>query len=138
MNTVNGRELLLKALRNETTSRPAWVPFVGVHGAHLIGEKAGDYLRSSELITRGLKRAIERYRPDGLPVVFDLQIEAEVLGCELHWADRKLDLSATGLVLDADCVSAQPPGVVAICDPTRADEVRRHLLRPLDTGELDE
>jgi len=26
------------------------------------------------------------YDPDGQPVVFDLQIEAEILGCELMWA----------------------------------------------------
>ncbi|HKJ79391.1 MAG TPA: uroporphyrinogen decarboxylase family protein, partial [Prolixibacteraceae bacterium] len=26
------------------------------------------------------------YKPDGIPVVFDLQIEAEILGCELRWA----------------------------------------------------
>jgi uroporphyrinogen decarboxylase len=35
----------------------------------------------------GLRKAHELYRPDGLPVVFDLQLEAEVLGCELSWAD---------------------------------------------------
>ena len=28
------------------------------------------------------------YRPDGQPVVFDLQLEAEALGCELLWADK--------------------------------------------------
>jgi len=27
------------------------------------------------------------YQPDGLPVVFDLQLEAEVLGCGMQWAD---------------------------------------------------
>jgi uroporphyrinogen decarboxylase len=29
---------------------------------------------------------VELYRPDGIPVVFDLQIEAEVLGCRLAWS----------------------------------------------------
>jgi len=28
------------------------------------------------------------YDPDGQPVVFDLQLEAEILGCELLWADK--------------------------------------------------
>ncbi|MBD3290405.1 hypothetical protein GF337_16495, partial [candidate division KSB1 bacterium] len=28
----------------------------------------------------------ELYKPDGIPVTFDLQIEAEALGCELQWA----------------------------------------------------
>ncbi len=84
---MNKRELLLRALRNETTTRPGWVPYVGVHGGKLIGQAADVYLRSAELIVRGLKRANELYEPDGLPVVFDLQLEAEVLGCELRWAE---------------------------------------------------
>ncbi|MCU0870777.1 MAG: hypothetical protein MUE50_00380, partial [Pirellulaceae bacterium] len=88
MTAINRRELLRKALRNETTPRPAWVPFVGVHGAKLIGQTARDYLHSSDLIVAGLRRANELYRPDGLPIVFDLQLEAEVLGCELRWADE--------------------------------------------------
>lgn len=85
---MTGKQLLLKALRDETTPRPAWVPFVGVHGAKLIGVTAWDYLRSSERIVAGLSKAVELYRPDGLPVVFDLQMEAEVLGCAMHWGDQ--------------------------------------------------
>jgi uroporphyrinogen decarboxylase len=83
---MTGRELLLKAIHNETTSRPAWLPFVGAHGGRLIGRSAEDYLRSSELIVEGLTRAFDLYRPDGLPVFFDLQLEAEVLGCDLQWS----------------------------------------------------
>jgi MtaA/CmuA family methyltransferase len=86
--TTNGRDLLLRSIRNETTPRPAWVPFVGCHGASLIGRKASDYLRSADLLVQGLKAADEQYRPDGLPVIFDLQMEAEVLGCELKWNDQ--------------------------------------------------
>lgn len=82
------KELLFAAIRNEETERPGWVPFVGVHGGKLIGEKAGSYLQSCDLIVKGLKRAHELYKPDGLPVVFDLQVEAEILGCRLNWADE--------------------------------------------------
>lgn len=85
---MNRRDLLRKALRNEPTPRPAWLPFVGVHGAKLLGQSARDYLHSSDLIVAGLRRANELYQPDGLPVAFDLQLEAEVLGCELRWADQ--------------------------------------------------
>ena len=83
---MTGKEILLSAFRREPTKRPPWVPFVGCHGGKLIGEPADRYLKSGALITRGLKRAYELYRPDGLPVMFDLQVEAEVLGCDLHWA----------------------------------------------------
>lgn len=85
---MNGKELLLKALAGEETSRPAWVPFMGCHGGFLIGKTASDYLQSAELLVEGLKKAKELYRPDGLPVMFDLQVEAEILGCRLHWADE--------------------------------------------------
>jgi uroporphyrinogen decarboxylase len=85
---MTGKELLFNAIKNQETPRPAWVPFVGVHGGKIINQKAVEYLQSSQLIVTGLKKARELYRPDGLPVVFDLQIEAEVLGCQLHWADE--------------------------------------------------
>ncbi len=85
---MTGKDLLLQALRNQPTPRPAWVPFVGVHGAKLIGVRADEYLHSSDLIVGGLQRACELYRPDGLPIVFDLQLEAEVLGCQMHWAEE--------------------------------------------------
>ena len=81
-----GKELLFSALRKEKTPRPAWVPFVGIHGGQIIGVSADDYLQSSELIVKGLKKAIELYKPDGIPIVFDLQIEAEILSCELRWS----------------------------------------------------
>ena len=84
---MNGKELILKAIRNEETPRAAWLPFVGCHGGFLLGKTASEYLKSAELIFEGAKRAKKLYKPDGLPVCFDLQIEAEVLGCELHWAD---------------------------------------------------
>ncbi len=86
--TMIGRDLLLRAMRNEVTPRPAWVPFVGVHGGKLIGASASEYLQSAEKITAGLLEANRRYRPDGLPIAFDLQIEAEILGCKLVWAEE--------------------------------------------------
>ena len=85
---MNGKELLLKALAGEETSRPAWLPFVGCHGGFLINKTATEYLQSADLLVEGLKKAKELYRPDGLPVMFDLQVEAEILGCRLHWADE--------------------------------------------------
>jgi MtaA/CmuA family methyltransferase len=83
---MTGKELLFDTLRNKPTPRVAWVPFVGVHGGKLIDVPADAYLKSPELMVKGLKKAVELYRPDGIPVCFDLQLEAEVLGCQLHWA----------------------------------------------------
>ncbi len=85
---MTGKELIIKAVKGEETPRPAWLPFVGCHGGKLIDKTASEYLQSANLIVEGLKKANELYRPDGLPITFDLQVEAEVLGCELHWADE--------------------------------------------------
>ena len=85
--TVTGKERVLKAMRREKVDRVPWVPFVGCHAGALLGKTATEYLKSSELIVQGINEAVKLYRPDGLPVVFDLQVEAEVLGCDLSWAD---------------------------------------------------
>ncbi len=85
---MTGKELLLEAIQGNPTERPAWVPFVGCHGGKLIDKTATEYLTSPELLEQGLRKAIELYRPDGLPIMFDLQVEAEILGCELRWADE--------------------------------------------------
>jgi MtaA/CmuA family methyltransferase len=84
---MTGRQILLDAVRGKQTPRVPWLPFVGCHGGALIDRTASAYLRSSDLIVEGLSKAIELYKPDALPVVFDLQVEAEVLGCPLQWAD---------------------------------------------------
>ncbi len=85
---MNGKEILLAAIQGKETERPAWLPFVGCHGGFLIEKTATEYLQSAELIVKGLLKAKSLYKPDGLPVMFDLQVEAEILGCDLHWADE--------------------------------------------------
>ncbi len=83
---MNGLELIKKAFALQAVERVPWVPFVGVHGGFLTGVDAETYLKSSEKVVDGVSKAIEEYNPDGVPVVFDLQIEAEILGCKLQWA----------------------------------------------------
>jgi len=84
--TEDGFSLLEKAFRLENVERAPWVPFVGVHGGYLIGVDAETYLKSSKHIVSGVSKAIELYQPDGIPVLFDLQVEAEILGCKLVWS----------------------------------------------------
>jgi len=83
---MKGLELIKKAFALQEVERVPWVPFVGVHGGHLTGVDAETYLKSSDEIVKGVSKSIEEYNPDGVPVVFDLQIEAEILGCNLQWA----------------------------------------------------
>ena len=122
---MNGKELLRRALKCEPTPRPAWVPFVGCHGGALIGKTATEYLQSRELLVAGLRRARELYRPDGLPVAFDLQLEAEVLGCRLHWADEV-----------PPSVVSHPLATQSIAELPAFDETKGRL--PLVLGALDD
>lgn len=84
---MRGKQLIKKAFKLDRLERIPWVPFVGCHGGNLIGSNAAEYLQSSSLIVKGVSQAIELYHPDGIPVMFDLQIEAEALGCRLAWSE---------------------------------------------------
>ncbi len=120
------RQRVLAAARLEETDRTPWVPFVGCHGGALIDTPADAYLRSAEAIVAGQAKAIELYRPDGLPVVFDLQIEAEALGCTLNWA-RDNPPAVTGHPLSAgvELGSLSVPGPEAGRIGTALDAARR-------------
>ncbi|MCD6323303.1 MAG: uroporphyrinogen decarboxylase family protein [Clostridiales bacterium] len=80
-----GKELVISAIRLETTERVPWVPFVGCHGGSLIDVGADEYLKDADLIVKGQVKAAKLYEADGIPVSFDLQVEAEALGCDLKW-----------------------------------------------------
>jgi len=84
---MTGRERVTKTIRLEKTDRVPWVPFVGSHAASLLDMSPTEYLQSEDAIVRGVTKAVEMYYPDGIPVLFDLQIEAEAMGCDLRWSD---------------------------------------------------
>ena len=80
------KELLFKTLRHEVTERAPWVPFAGVHAGKLTGVDATEILTDEDKLVDALMEVNRLYKPDGQPVVFDLQLEAEILGCDLVWA----------------------------------------------------
>ena len=84
---LTGKELLFKTLRHEATARAPWIPFAGVHAGRLTGASATELLTQEEKLVEALLEVNRLYTPDGQPVVFDLQLEAEILGCSLVWAD---------------------------------------------------
>ena len=86
--SYRGRDLLLDALRHRDTPAVPWVPFAGVHAGSLLGHDARTVLTDADKLFASLLRVNELYDPDGQPVVFDLQLEAEILGCDLVWAER--------------------------------------------------
>ncbi len=83
---MNGKERVLKTLSFEPVDRTPWVPYAGVQTANLIGVDAETYLKDADNIVKGILKAYELYQPDGLPIVFDVQMEAEALGCTLKWS----------------------------------------------------
>lgn len=83
---MKGIELIKAAMNRQEVERTPWVPFVGAHAGQLLGLDATTYFKSEQHIIDGAEEAIKRYNPDGIPVTFDLQIEAEVLGCDIKWS----------------------------------------------------
>ena len=80
------KEILFKTLRHEPTDQVAWVPFAGVHAGKLTGYDATEVLTDADKLFESLMEVNRLYKPHGQPVVFDLQLEAECLGCDLRWA----------------------------------------------------
>ena len=85
-----GKQLLLDTLRHtaQTNGDIPWVPFAGVHAGFLKGYTAKEVLLDGDKLYDSLMEVHKLYTPDGMPIVFDLQIEAEILGCELMWAEN--------------------------------------------------
>lgn len=81
-----GKELVLKTLRHEKTTEIPWVPFAGVHAGLLKNYSAIEVLQDGDKLFESLLEVKKLYTPDGMPIMFDLQIEAEILGCELYWS----------------------------------------------------
>lgn len=85
--SLSGKELIFRTLRHEKTDAVPWVPFAGVHAGKLTGHSAREVLSDRDKLLESLLAVNRLYNPDGQPVMFDLQIEAEILGCDLVWAE---------------------------------------------------
>jgi len=85
---MNGKQRIFAVLNHEIPDTVPWVPFAGVHAGKLMGYNAREVLTDGKKLLESLLEVNRLYDPDGQPVVFDLQIEAEILGCELLWSDQ--------------------------------------------------
>jgi len=84
---IHGKSLLFKTLQHQPTTAVPWVPFAGVHAGKLLGYNARTVLTNGEKLLQSLLEVNRLYDPDGQPILFDLQVEAEILGCDLFWAN---------------------------------------------------
>ncbi|MHA1966625.1 MAG: uroporphyrinogen decarboxylase family protein [Candidatus Hodarchaeales archaeon] len=88
-NSIRGRKLLLDLFKHqEESNNIPWVPFAGIHAASLKNYTATEVLTDGSKLLESLLEVNRLYHPDGQPITFDLQIEAEILGCELRWSDK--------------------------------------------------
>lgn len=79
------KQLLIDAYRGKRTPTPPWVPYAGVHCAFLINEPSDKFLQDPNLLAKGIVETAKRYKADGIPLLFDLSVEANAVGCELKW-----------------------------------------------------
>ena len=84
---MTGKELVFAALRHEDVDRAPWIPYAGIHAAFFKGYTATEVLTDADKLYECLMEVHRMYMPDGQPIAFDLQLEAEMLGCGLMWAD---------------------------------------------------
>ena len=79
------KQMLLDAYQGKRTEYAPWVPYAGVHCAHIINEPADKFLQDPALLAKGVVETAKRYKADGIPLVFDLSVEANAVGCDLKW-----------------------------------------------------
>ncbi|MCL2884651.1 MAG: thioredoxin family protein [Oscillospiraceae bacterium] len=121
---MTGKELVLSVLHHQQGPRLPWVPFVGVHAGKIIGKDATAMLTDGDNLYHGVLEAAKLYQADGVPIMFDLQVEAEILGCELVWAPKGPPSVKTHPLEDSD-------EVPCVCKVPSASDGRLPLI--LDT-----
>ncbi len=82
---MNGKELILNVLKGNPVERTPWVPYTGSQIANLKGYAADEMFQNADKYLECLLEAESQYLPDGMPAIFDLQVEAEILNCDLTW-----------------------------------------------------
>lgn len=85
---MHGKELIFEVLKGKKVERCPWVPYTGSQIANLKGYTASEMFQNGDKLFDCLLEAEHQYCPDGMTPMFDLQVEAEVLGCELAWYDN--------------------------------------------------
>lgn len=79
------KQMLIDAIRGKQTAVPPWLPYAGVYCAKLIDQPADMFLKDPVLLAEGVVHAARYLHADGIPLLFDLSVEAHALGCDLSW-----------------------------------------------------
>lgn len=86
--SLTGKQLIHAVLSHQPVAVIPWVPFAGVHAGKLKSYSAREVLQDENKLLESLLEVNRIYQPDGQPVIFDLQVEAEILGCQLQWDEK--------------------------------------------------
>jgi uroporphyrinogen decarboxylase len=84
-----------------------------VHSAFLINEAADKCLQDPALLAKAVVNAAKRYHADGIPLLFDLSVEAHAVGCVLKWWDDNVPSVTTHPCSD------RTPAQAALTRPTK-------------------
>jgi uroporphyrinogen decarboxylase len=133
---MTGKERILSVLNRKETDVLPWVPFAGVHAGKLVGFSAEEVYRDADKCFQSLKEVNHLYKPDGQPVMFDLQIEAEVLGCDLVWAEDSPPTVSTHPLSETADIPAKIPAPDEGRLPVELDVMRRMKKEFGDTTAL--
>ena len=85
---MHGKNLILEVFKGNPVERTPWVPYTGSQIANLKGYTAQEMFRDAGKLYECCIEAESQYSPDGMTPMFDLQVEAEILGCDLAWYDN--------------------------------------------------
>jgi uroporphyrinogen decarboxylase len=107
---MTGKERVLAAFRGEVPDHTPWVPFAGIHAGRLKGYSPRRVLTDVDALVESLLEVNRLYRPDGQPVMFDLQLEAEALGIPLIWTEEALPMVASHPLAESKEVPTRIPG----------------------------
>ncbi|WP_319417009.1 uroporphyrinogen decarboxylase family protein [Marispirochaeta aestuarii] len=117
---MTGKERIYAVMKNNYPDTVPWVPFAGVHAGKLKAYTAREVSTEGAKLLESLLEVNRIYKPDGQPVMFDLQIEAEILGCELVWAEDSPPTVKTHPLADTDEI---PDTIPAAADGRLALEI---------------
>ncbi|WP_294626106.1 uroporphyrinogen decarboxylase family protein [uncultured Bilophila sp.] len=85
---MHGKALIFEVLKGNRVERCPWVPYTGSQIANLKGYTAQEMFQDADKLFECCMEAESQYSPDGMTPMFDLQVEAEILGCDLTWYDN--------------------------------------------------
>lgn len=107
---MTGKERITAVLKGESADKTPWVPFAGIHAGKLKGYTAKEVSTDLDKLVESLIEVNKIYRPDGQPVMFDLQIEAEILGCDLVWSEDAPPTVSSHPLSDSSDIPDHIPG----------------------------